>query len=359
MTQAQRLGITDFFPGLGQWIEGNRRAIEAPGRARSLQQAETLLGAPAREASAETDDMGLTTGFDAYGGSGLMEDPNDFYNQMQYGLGLMGTPYYEQAGQGFMQQAVTSMLQRPAAESAARQAQANWEAEQAIKKQEHERKMAAMTGFGGAMPYENQTAYNTAANALFDDARTVTAPLRDSLRLYGDMQRTIATKGLTGMSLIDDTMLVKTLAKVQNPSEAVMEGDVKAIAASDTYDQLLRSLADKVGLAKELTPYERQTLYDALQNMGEQRGAELQQLRGHLSEQAQRRHVNPADVLMPGLDVDMTNYRGPQQVKPVSTSGASGDGTASDTVDQQTADKLNQAFPGEPSLVERILRVFE
>lgn len=321
---SNRIGLMDVFPGLGSWVMENRAAIERPFRERGQQQAETLLGAAPREASATTDELGLTTGFDAYGGAGLMEDPEDFYNQMQYGLGLMATPYYEQAGQSFMQQAVSSMLQRPIEQQRIAKEQQRWQAEQDIKRLERERELAMRTGYGENKPYANQTEYNTAANALQADAVAATDPLRSSLRLYGDVQRVVGTKGLSGMSLIDDTLLIKTLAKVQNPTEAVMEGDVRAIAASDTYDQLLRTLAGKVGLNKELNPYERQMLYDALQNMATQRAGELDQFRGEFADRAVRRGVDPRDILNPMLGVDATNYRGPDQPKPLSTSGMGG-----------------------------------
>jgi hypothetical protein len=321
---SNRIGLMDVFPGLGSWVMENRAAIERPFRERGQTQAETLLGAAPREASATTDEMGLTTGFDSFGGTGLMEDPEDFYNQMQYGLGLMATPYYEQAGQTFMSQAVQSMLQRPMEQQRIAKEQERWQAEQEIKRLERERELAMRTGYGENKPYANQTEYNTAANALQADAVAATDPLRSSLRLYGDVQRVVGSKGLTGMSLIDDTLLVKTLAKVQNPTEAVMEGDVKAIAASDTYDQLLRTLAGKVGLNKELNPYERQMLYDALQNMATQRAGELDQFRGEFTDRAVRRGVDPRDILNPMLGVDSTNYRGPDVPKPLSTSGPGG-----------------------------------
>ena len=299
--------LTDIFPGLGQWMEEQREKVQAPGRARGLTRAETLLGAPAREASASTDDQGLTTGFDAFAGQGLMEDPNDFYNQMQYGLGLMATPYYGDAGQNFLSQSVSEMLQAPRARREAEQAQSNWQAEQQQRTLQHQaQREQAMATRQAAQ----QVAHANQTGALYKDAQALLAGPRESIMLFDNVQTTVRDKGFSGMNITDDVVLVKSLAKMLLPNEAVMEGDIQALATMEGLPAAIKSLAAKAGAGWELLPFERQQLYDQLYQLGEQKMQQLGQDRADFTERAQRRGMDVRDVLPTALQPDMENLSG-------------------------------------------------
>ncbi len=290
--------LTDLFPGLGQWIEGNREMIQRPGRQRAQTRAETLLGAPAVPGQVTTGADGLTTAIDAMGGVGLMSDPNDFYNQMQYATGLMTTPYYDQAGQTFMNQATSEMLAGPARQAERARLQANWEAEQTDKKKYR---------MGNGM-YENMNQLQAAETGLAKDAESVLAPLREGVGLYNNVQGVIRDKGFHGMNLVDDTIMVKSLAKLILPNEAVMEGDVAAIAQMEGVPAIVKGIARKLGSGMELLPEERQMLYDQLQRLGQQRVGEWQQKRADYIKRAESYSMTPSNVVFTAMDVDPTNY---------------------------------------------------
>lgn len=286
-----RFGLLDLFPALGQWVQGNRDALMAPYRENAQQQAQGLLGAPAASAM-QTDAQGLTSGMTTQG-SGLMQDPNDYMKQMQYSLGLMGTPGYEQAGLQMQGQA----LQHQMGQGARDQVQANWQAQQ-----------AQMQANRGSL---TQNEYLTQSTGMATDAKAILQPLRDSVMLYSNINNVVKDKGFHGMTLTDDTVMTKTLAKLMLPNEAVMEGDIIALQTMEGLDPIIRSLAGKIGTGKALNVTERQQLYDQIQRLGAQNLQEFNQTRQDFEGRAQRAQFDPRDVLRSAPNVNNTDYRQP------------------------------------------------
>ncbi len=301
-----------LIPALGEWMERSRLAAEAPGRQRSLEQAETLMGAPMRPELAQTDDQGLTTQFAGFGGTGLMEDPSDFYNQMQYAQGLMATPYYEQAGANVMSQSMDQMLQAPQQAAAAKQAQSNWLAEQQQRQLQNtaQREQAAAT-----LQQSQSVARANQSGALYKDAQALLKGPRESIKLFDNVQTTVRLKGFSGMNITDDTVMIKSLAKILLPDEAVMEGDISALATMEGIPAAIKSLAAKAGAGWELLPEERQQLYDQLFQLGQAKMKQIAADRGDFTERATRRGMNVNDVLPSALTPDMSNRSG-QQLSP-------------------------------------------
>lgn len=296
-----------LIPALGEWMERSRLAAEAPGRAAGQQRAETLMGAPARDVYEQTDAQGLTTGFDSFGGSGLMEDPNDFYNQMQYAQGLMTTPYFEQAGQNMMSQSVDQMLQAPRMAAESKLAQENW---QRNYQQQQAQNLAQRQQAAATRAAADNVAMANQSGALYDDAEAKLKQPREALRLFDNVQTTVRKKGFSGMNITDDTVMIKTLAKILQPNEAVMEGDVIALATMEGIPAAVKSLAAKAGAGWELLPEERQQLYDQIFQLGEAKMKQVGTDRADFTERAQRRGMNLNDVLGTAFTPDMQNRSG-------------------------------------------------
>jgi len=119
-------GVSDFFPGLGAWMNENR----AKAMAGSTDRAMTLLGEEGMQYQGEGRPGGEQLITDRPG-TGLMADPEDFANQMKFSLGLMGLPGYQGAGGQFAQQAMRQQLGMPVQQMQMKQAQDNWQANQA------------------------------------------------------------------------------------------------------------------------------------------------------------------------------------------------------------------------------------
>ncbi len=333
-----------IIPALGEWMERSKERAQAPGRQRALEQAETLMGAPAREAYSRTDEQGLTTGFESFGGTGLMQDPNDFYNQMQYAQGLMTTPYFEQAGQNAMSQSMDQMLQAPRMAAESKLAQENWQKNYQQQQQQNmaQRQQAAATrAAADSVARANQT------GALYKDAQALLKGPRESIKLFDNVQTTVRLKGFSGMNITDDTVMIKSLAKILLPEEAVMEGDISALATMEGIPAAVKSLAAKAGAGWELLPEERQQLYDQLFQLGQQKMGQIQSDRGDFTERATRRGMNINDVLPSALTPDMTNRRSGQKLSPELNATLDAQYEAENPgLGDQVADWLSGLIPG-------------
>jgi hypothetical protein len=337
-----KLNLVNMFPALGNWLQQNQYAARAPMR----QQAETLLGAPAAAAVNYTpfDGNYLTSGVSTIG-SGLMQAPDDDRNRMNFAQSLMQVPGYEQIGAQYAQAYQQDMLARPQRQAEAALALEKWAAEQqnnrairseaaqrlAIEQQkaareaaEAQRKEAMRYGPSGM--FENVTDYTTVANTLRDDAYQELAPVRESAQLFANVQDTVRRKGFANMSVTDDVVLTKSLAKLLLPKEAVMEGDITALQTMEGLPALVKGFAAKLSMGKKLEPDERRQLYDQLFALGQQRVGELGELRSSYEERAAKRFVRPGDVLSPLLNIDTQDMRelfpdnttpGPVRVPPV------------------------------------------
>jgi len=307
------IGIMDIFPALGQWVQGNRDALMAPYAERAQEQAQTLLGAPAANAM-QMDESGLVSGVSTPG-SGLMQDPNDYMNQMQYALGLMGTPGYESAGLQFQNQAVANQLGNPARE----QAQRNFEAQQMQRAQ----LAAQQAGVQAAQFQQNQQRQMTQdalsqSRGMARDANAILQPIREGVKLYSNVNDVVRDKGFSGMNLTDDTVMTKTLAKLVLPNEAVMEGDIAALQTMEGLTPAIRAAASKIGMGVPLQAQERTQLYDQIQRLGRQQLGELNQTRQDFEQRAVRANFDPRDVLRTAPTVNTGDYRQapPPQVTP-------------------------------------------
>jgi hypothetical protein len=298
-----------LIPALGEWMERNAERAQAPGRQRALERAETLMGAPMRPDQTSTGADGLTTSMPGFGGTGLMENPQDFQNQMGMAMGLMATPYYEQAGQNFMSQSVDRMLQAPRQQAEAQQAQSNWQAEQAQRAQQNR---AQQQQARATASRANNVAYANQSNALYDDAQALLKAPRQAIALFDNVQTTVRDKGFSGMSITDDTVMVKSLAKLLLPDEAVMEGDITALATMGGLPAVVKSLAGKIGAGIELLPGERQQLYDQLHQLGQQKMQQYTSDRGDFEARAQKRGIDVNDVLNTAITADMADLNPPQ-----------------------------------------------
>lgn len=286
---AQYRGITDLFPSLGAFIQRNREKVRAPQRAKSLARAEGLLGSEGT--SFEEFGQGDTAEFgQVQEPTGLMADPESFYNQMKYSLGLMATPGYEGAGRQFASQAMQSQLGMQGRQ----QAQRNWAAEQARLQGKTRRDITR----------EQQAQ----ANVLRDDFETRIDPLRNSVRMFGNVQNMFREKGVNNMTVADDEVMIKTLAKMILPKEAVMSMDAVELSKNEGLPSAMRAALAKIGVRTELQAEERRTLYSTILQMGGQQAQEYQDVRGQYQQMAQRDQVNPFDVMGQQMAIDTGDW---------------------------------------------------
>jgi len=308
-----RFGIADLIPGLGAWIQQTREGIEAPFRERFQAQAQGLLGQEQELMSA--GDQGLMAGAPEGGlfgvgdvqtqaATGLMQDPSDFYQQMQFGLGLMGTPGYEAAGQAYAGQSLMHQLGL----GERLQQQQNFQQNQLRQQQQA---AATLQASQNQQRIVNERAENIAtanqSGALYKDALKQLQPLRESLALADNVQMTVRKKGFSGLTITDQVILTKSLAKILQPTEAVMEGDIVQLQNMEGIPAFARSFAAKLGAGMRLIDEEAKQLYDALFQLAEQKGQEYQTMRGDFTERAQRRGFNVDDVMNTAFDADLEN----------------------------------------------------
>jgi hypothetical protein len=290
-----------LLPGLGDYMQGNRDRRDQISRTQAVQQGNTLLGAPAASAFQQGDD-GLITGVSTQG-SGLMSNPDDRATQQRYGLGLLGNEYTAGLGQQYLGQINQDFLAQP-------QRNANFQAQQ--QQQQRDSQLAQEKE-----QRQLGTAYANQSGALYTDAEARLSGPREAINLLNNVQTTVQGKGFEGMNLTDDTIMVKSLAKLLLPNEAVMEGDISALSTMTGIPAVMKSLAAKIGMGKPLEVHERQQLYDQLFQLGQQRGQEYQQVRSDFDERAQRRNINVKDVLGTAVEADLQNYNtSPNQPPP-------------------------------------------
>jgi hypothetical protein len=287
-----------LLPGLGDYMQGNRDRRDQISRRQALTQEEILDGAPAASTMQQGAD-GLITGVSTPG-SGLMQNPNDFNTQRRYGLGLMGNEYTAGLGEDYLRQINAEHIAQPAANLLAQQQNRTFEAKRAQDEFDQQQKLIAEERQQG-------TAYANQSGALYTDAESRLKGPREAINLLNNVQTTVQGKGFDGMNLTDDTIMVKSLAKLLLPNEAVMEGDISALTTMTGIPAVMKSLAAKIGMGKPLEVHERQQLYDQLFQLGQQRGQEYQQVRSDFEERSQRRNFNVKDVLGTAVEADLQN----------------------------------------------------
>jgi hypothetical protein len=282
-------GLTDMFPSLGAWIQGNREKVNAPLRERSTNRALGLLGEPGNL----NDDFERNLYEEETSPTGLMADPESFYSQMKYGLGLMAIPGYESAGQDFASQAMQSQLGL----KQARQEQANWQVNQdRLKSETDEAKLRAEA----TEKRLDKSAYQIQTGAIYKDYVKAAEPYRTAADLMTNVDTLVQQKGISGMSLIDDIQLVKSYAKMLLPKEAVMEGDISALTRVDITKNpelgVIRTYAAKLLGTTPLTDAERIDLYDAMHRNSANSYQNYAKLRETFEQKAVRGEYNPDDV---------------------------------------------------------------
>ena len=146
--------------------------------------------------------------------------------------------------------------------------------------------------------YTDRDQYNAAANRLYDDAVRANTGRRGAIELI-NRSTDVASRvgGLQNMTGADDMNLIRALIKANNPTEAIMQGDIDAArVAAGGYPGWIGSLAEQLKGDGTLSLGQRQELMTSLQGTGASLNQEYQAVRDEFGRRALRQNIDPLDA---------------------------------------------------------------
>lgn len=255
-------------------------------------QAQTLMGYN----TMQTADDGLTTGMS----SGLMADPTDPMTQAQMGLGLMGLPGYQAAGQQMLLQSMGHSLGQR------QRMMENQRAQQA-----HQMKILEFQASMAKMDREISDKQLSQASGWYKDYRADTKGLRTGLIQADSALNMIKAKGISDASNADMVGLITAIAKLRDPDSAVLTGEIDVLAAAKGLEGIGPALMNMIQLGSEIPFTVRKQLVETLLHEQRSRHRELNDLRRIWAERHSEYGIRGARLApaLSGPDIGAINRR--------------------------------------------------